>query len=475
MNDFKITSSVKNYVTLIIEYHYKTSNKKLLSLKQEFFLMFCLHMMIFTNSINWEKFQRFSFGKYKAKALSYMFQRSKIPLKKIYILGINLLIDYYKITNGYLLFDDTCRQRGKVIKMIANVFKYFDTKTNGYFNAQNIVFLFLVTKYITIPVGFRFYIPCPKTKEWFEKDKEIRNLNKQGYRNLDGSKLKRPVKPDRSIEHPSKNMIAEELLKKFKELFPNIEVISFSFDSGYCSGDSLIAYEKVLPKSVVVTEVPCSIKVSDKRRSARIDEYFNSIPSQKGRMKIRGYEEKHVEIKHARLYVPSHNRRLNIVAIKYECEKNFRYLITSNFGYRPIDIAQMYSFRWLAEVFFFDWKCYEAWGQTAMQQKNAGALCGVLMSLLLDQCFLFHPEQVRRIKNNIPACTVGSLREKIIIDQHLEHIKHLLQSENPSEKIQEYAKSIDKSFVYRDSKKHMTGREFPIFKPDPYLLKKYAA
>jgi hypothetical protein len=51
-------------------------------------------------------------------------------------------------------------------------------------------------------------------------------------------------------------------------------------------------------------------------------------------------------------------------------------------------------------------------GKTAMQQKNAGALCGVLMSLLLDQCSLFHPEQVRRIKNNFPACTY----EKVLIN-----------------------------------------------------------
>ncbi len=223
--------------------------------------------MIFTNSINWEKFQRFSFGKYKAKALSYMFQRSKIPLKKICILGVNLMIDYYKIKNGYLLFDDTCRRRGKVIKMIANVFKYFDTKTNGYF----IVFLFLVTKYITIPVGFRFYIPCPKKKKWFEKDKEIRNLNKQGYRNLDGSKLKRTVKPDRSIEYPSKNMIAEELLKRFKALFPNIEVISFSFDSGYCSGKQKgrikIIFQLVHMQKVLINVLNIEIqKTHDRKR-----------------------------------------------------------------------------------------------------------------------------------------------------------------------------------------------------------------
>lgn len=109
-----------------------------------------------------------------------------------------------------------------------------------------------------------------------------------------------------------------------------------------------------------------------------------------------------------------------------------------------------------------------------MQQKNAGALWGVYMSLLLDQSFLLHPEQIRRIQSGLPACTVGSLREKIIIEQHLHHIKGLLYSDNPVEKIKAYANNIERCFIYRDSKKHMSGKDFPCFEADPNLVKKHS-
>ena len=138
-----------------------------------------------------------------------------------------------------------------------------------------------------------------------------------------------------------------------------------------------------------------------------------------------------------------------------------------------IDVVQIFTFRWLVEVFFYDWKCYEGFGQAAIQQSYDGGLCGVLLSLLVDQCLLFHPEQIRRISSQLSACTVGSLREKLIVEFHLEQIKCLLLSENPREKLKAYSENMDICFAYRDSTKHMSGREFPDLKPCPTLLKKF--
>jgi hypothetical protein len=61
-------------------------------------------------------------------------------------------------------------------------------------------------------------------------------------------------------------------------------------------------------------------------------------------------------------------------------------------------------------------------GQGAMQQKNASAFRGVYMSLLRDQSFILHPEQIRRIQNRLHACTVGNIRKKLIIKQPLNNI-----------------------------------------------------
>jgi hypothetical protein len=444
-----------------------------ISNKQRIWLIFCLSMMLLTNSINWARFERFSLASYKEKALSAMFHHGGIPLEYLFDAGIRNLIKLYGILSGHIIVDDTDRPRSKIIKVIAFVFKNFNKKTGGYFNCQNLVFLVLVTNKITIPVGFKFYKPCPKIKEWEKKDKEIRALIKQGYVDKDGNKLKRPEKPERSPDHPTRNQISVQLIKEFKEKFPEIEIISCSFDAAYSSGENLQAVENILPKTAVISEFACTIIVSDPRRSAPIADYFKSIPTQKITIQIRGGEKQNVEIKHARVYVPAHGRKYNVVALRYEGEKYFRYIITSNLCWRAKDVVQVFTYRWLVEVFFYDWKCYEGWGQAAIQQKNAGALLGVHMSLLVDQCLLSHPEQIRRIQSGLPACTVGSLREKIVIEQHLHHIKSLLYSDNPVEKLKAYANNIERCFVYRDSKKHMSGRNFPDFGPDPNLMKKY--
>jgi hypothetical protein len=470
-----VTTYVDNLCTEYVNYHLN-NNKSVdkISAKQRIWLIYCISMLFLTNSINWARFERFSLTSYKEKALSAMFHHGKIPLEKLFDAGIRNLIKLYEIIKIHLIVDDSDRPRCKIIKAIAFVFKNFNKKTGGYFNCQNLVFLVLVCCKITIPVGFKFYIPCPKIKEWEKNDKEIRSLNKQGFRDEKDKKLKRPKKPERSPDCPTRNQLAIQLIKEFKERFSNLIVISCSFDAAYSSAETLKEVEKILPGTAVVSEFACSILVSDARRTAPVKDYFKSIPTQKITIQIRGGKKQIVEIKHARVFVPAHGRKYNVVALRYEGEIDFRYIITSNLCWRAKDVVQVFTYRWLVEVFFFDWKCYEGWGQAAMQQKNAGALCGVYLSLLSDLCLLSHPEQIRRIQNGLPACTVGSLREKIIIEQHLHHITGLLYSDNPVEKLKAYANNIERCFVYRDSKKHMSGRDFPDFGPDPNLLEKYS-
>ena len=56
-------------------------------------------------------------------------------------------------------------------------------------------------------------------------------------------------------------------------------------------------------------------------------------------------------------------------------------------------MVKAYSLRWLVEVFIEDWKKYEGWGQLALQQGDEGSFRGVVLSLLVDLCLLFHPDQ----------------------------------------------------------------------------------
>ena len=460
-------SCVGNYVEALMLIMKEKKSSFVLTNKQKKWLKFCLSMIILTNSINWDKFERFSLKAYKAKALGFIFHHAKINWNMLFICGITLLLKLYGVKIGHLIVDDTDRQRSKIIRKIAFVFKSFNKKTGGYFNCQNLVFLLLVTDKITIPVGFKFYTPCPKLTEWAKKDKEARKLRKTD------KSIVRPAKPERSSNHPKRTEISKELIQNFTNNFKDVLIISCSFDAAYGFDSHLRAVQTVLPKALIVSEMACNIKVTDKRRTASVKDYFNSIVTQKTKLKIRGGTIKDVEIKHARLYVESHKRILNIIALRYDGEENFRFIITPNLSWRAIDVVQIFTFRWLVEVFFYDWKCYEGFGQAAIQQSDDGGLCGVLLSLLVDQCLLFHPEQIRRISSQLSACTVGSLREKLVIEFHLEQIKCLLLSENPKEKLKAYSENMDICFAYRDSTKHMSGREFPDLKPCPTLLKKF--
>jgi len=69
----------------------------------------------------------------------------------------------------------------------------------------------------------------------------------------------------------------------------------------------------------------------------------------------------------ARLHVVSQNKKRFVIGLKSEGESDYRYLVASNLSWRTQDIVQAYTYRWLVEVFFEDWKLYEGWGQRHSQ------------------------------------------------------------------------------------------------------------
>ncbi|POZ50040.1 hypothetical protein [Methylovulum psychrotolerans] len=121
-----------------------------------------------------------------------------------------------------------------------------------------------------------------------------------------------------------------------------------------------------------------------------------------------------------------------MVALKYEGETGYRYLVATDMTWRALDILQTYSLRWLVEVFFEDWKLYEGWGREAKQLDEEGSSRGLILSLLFDHCLLLHPEQTARLKNQLPAHTVGSLQRKSQMDVLLAFIKRALEHPDPA-------------------------------------------
>jgi len=165
---------------------------------------------------------------------------------------------------------------------------------------------------------------------------------------------------------------------------------------------------------------------------------------------------------------------IHVVALRYENEAEYRYIYCTELSYEAKTIIKLFQQRWLVEVFFNDWKNCEGWGQESMQQGEEKANRGVLFSLLIDYCLLFHPEQEKAIKAGKPACTVGSLLEKIRIRHHLQEIERILLSNNPLEEYKKYEINIETYFRTRASTRHYSGRISENLAPSPSLAKKYA-
>lgn len=90
----------------------------------------------------------------------------------------------------------------------------------------------------------------------------------------------------------------------------------------------------------------------------------------------------------------------------------------------------------------------------AKQQGEQGSSRGLSLSLLLDHCLLLHPDQLARVKNNLPAYTVGSLQRAIQMEALLVGVKQIVNTSNPAKQLTLLAQSVKDFFVLQPSTKH---------------------
>ncbi|MGK0365944.1 MAG: hypothetical protein ACI85O_003014 [Saprospiraceae bacterium] len=132
-------------------------------------------------------------------------------------------------------------------------------------------------------------------------------------------------------------------------------------------------------------------------------------------MVIRGGKKQIIHYSSVIAKVVAHGHKRLIIALKYEGEASFRYIIAADMTWRVQNVLASFSLRWLVEVFFQDWKLYEGWGQLTKHVGAEGSRQSLILSLLFDHCLLSHPMQVALVKSNLPLYTVGSLRDKLAV------------------------------------------------------------
>lgn len=441
-------------------------NKKPLSKAQKSWLSFTLTAIIITSKLCWKSFERSSLGNFKSSRLSWMFIFSPIPWEYLYLASIRYILRIFCIKEATLVIDDVDRERSKRTKNLYGVFKT-RSKKGGYTNAQNIVFLILVTKKITLPVGFYFYRPDPDIRDWKKKDKKL--IKKKI------PKCWRPPRPPYGEKYPPKKKIAFKLLCKFKYRFKNIKVNAIMADSAYYSKYLRDSISRLYPKSPFISQLRKTSLVFTRKYNIKytLEEYFSNAHLRKKEIYLRGTLAKTYYYSSARLFVKSLGRVIHVVAIKEEGEKRLRYLCSSDLTWRAEDILKKYSYRWLIEVFFQDWKQYDGWGKLAYQYNVEGAYRGVILSLLLDHFLIQHPTQLHLARSGRPLSTTGSLQRKLQFESFIETIDSILNESDPREKVMQLKESMDNILIFKRSDKHMSGRKMFEATVSPSLKAKF--
>ena len=277
------------------------------------------------------------------------------------IASVKLILRRYDIKEGIAVLDELDRARScKRTKRIHKTYKQKDKKTGGYVNGQTVVLLLLVTDSITFPVGFKFYMPDPAQTTWKKEDEKLR---KKGV-----PKKKRPVSPEPDLEYPTKQGLALELLKEFKQNHPEISVKCLLADALYGTGDFMDEACSILGTSQIISQLRSNQIIYYRGRKRNLSDFFNvTCKGTTRKVRVRGGEEVKMTVTSARLHVKAHGKKRFVIAVKYEGEKEYRYLVATDMSWRTEDIIRAYTLRWLVEVFFEDWKLYEGWGQEARQ------------------------------------------------------------------------------------------------------------
>ena len=417
--------------------------------------------LIVAGSFNWAAFARRSLNAFKESRLRWIFLHANIAWAYLLQASITQVISHYGITSGVLVLDDSDKMRSRNTSKISGVHKVKDKKTGGWFNGQEFVFLILVTGTVTFPVGFRFYIPDPALSTWRKLNKAEK---KAGIKPKDRTK-----RPEPNQAYPSKQTLALALLDEFAKNHPEVKIQSLLADALYGNASFMDEAAKVTKCKQVISQLRRNQLVRSRGKHISLTTYFTRQSGVATTIIIRGGEQKHVTMLAARLVVKSHEKKRFIVALKYEGEMEYRFIVASDLTWRHKDIVQAYTLRWLVEVFIADWKGHGGWNTLSKQQGDEGATRGVILSLLCDHLLLLHPLQSARLKNKQPGMPVGCLIEHINAAALIDGVSHIVNSEKPQNEFEKFRLLMEQTLPVRNSSKHLAGRDLGRLEPTPAL------
>ena len=433
---------------------------------QQINMAIILSVIMIYNRICWTDVETATMGKHTAKSTWWFIYKSGISFDKLFLASTQMLLKLYGITEGILGIDETDNPRSKKTPLIHKTHKYFEKKSGGYKNGQEIVILVLITSRITIPVGFAFYEPDKAVSDWRKQNKKLIQKNIP--------KADRPKCPKPSVNYHSKTQLAAKLVKDFKKFNCGIKIKAIVADGLYASNSFYKSISDV--SNQLISQLKTNQKLTYKNSEYTVKDFFAKVfKPVNSTITIRGDYDQKVMFRAIRVHVNAHKCKRFVIALKYEGQSEYRYLVASNISWRGQDIANAYTLRWLVEVFFQDTKANHGWFNMAKQQGEDGSKKSLTLSLLLDHALLSHKEQKARIKNKLPAYTVGSLRALESIKSAINFTRYIINSKNPEKSLEECLDQLKRIIPLRESKKHMAANNLGYLDHVEVLKQKVAA
>ena len=93
----------------------------------------------------------------------------------------------------------------------------------------------------------------------------------------------------------------------------------------------------------------------------------------------------------------------------------------------------------------------------------------MILSLLVDPCLFWHPDQRAQRSTNLPADTVGRLRANGQVTCLGAVIHNLIASDAPQSQLPRFTQALSTVFAFGHSKTHLIQPHLGRLEPTPYL------
>ncbi len=138
--------------------------------------------------------------------------------------------------------------------------------------------------------------------------------------------------------------MALKLLSSFKILFPSIGIKSVAVDMFYGTKDFIDEAEKITGQKQIISQIKKTQLINVNSRNVAIGEFFKHYQGKTEQVNLRG-TNKTITSRSGKFKVKSHGKKYYIIALKYEDEEAYRYLIANDMSWRDVDIIKAYALR----------------------------------------------------------------------------------------------------------------------------------